>query len=177
MTIREDESIELNLTSIDNITDRSELRRLMLNTFIIENCKTKYRYFVETLIDGNRIYIERPGRLNKGCDFVIYVENLLLFGNGNDKYPKHDDFLDDLKIKKKLLRTNQYNLLLDAIHDIYQLRTYQSAFNKIKDLPNKQGWSYELLLKLVRWFFIEQDITYWSKSGREMLYNEIKKTI
>ena len=38
--------------------------------------------------------------LNKGCDFVVYVEDLILWKNGNDRPPKHDDVLDDLHQKK-----------------------------------------------------------------------------
>jgi hypothetical protein len=39
--------------------------------------------------DGNRIYLERPGRLNEGCDFVVYIENIYLWNNGNDRPPSH----------------------------------------------------------------------------------------
>ncbi len=173
MTIRNDDSIIINLQSIDDINDRKELREFLLQLFIIEECKTKYRYLVETLSDGKKIYIERPGRLNKGCDFVIYVEDLIVYQNTNDKPPKHDNLFEDLRIKKSKLTQPEYNLLLDAIDLIYRLNTYVNAYNILANLPPAQGWSYELILKLVRWFFIEQDITYWSKSGREMLYNGI----
>ncbi|MGI6718344.1 MAG: hypothetical protein ACOX4D_04230 [Bacteroidales bacterium] len=173
MTIRNDNRKEIEFQSVDTITDRAELRKLMLCTFIKEDCKTKLRYFVETLSDGKRIYIERPAQLNKGCDFVIFVEDLLLFKNGNDKFPKHDDLLNDLQQKKQELSSTNYNLLIQAIYDIYNLKTFDKAFSNIANLPKVSGWSYELILKLSRWFFIEQDITYWAKSGREMLYNHI----
>lgn len=38
------------------------------------NDSSKYTYYVETLADGNRVYLTRPAFLNKGFDFVIRVE-------------------------------------------------------------------------------------------------------
>ena len=32
----------------------------------------------------------------------------------------------------------------------------------------------ETILKLIKWLFIEQDITYWNFSGRNMLYKGLK---
>ena len=37
------------------------------------------------------------------------------------------------------------------------------------------GKSVELILKVIKWFFIEQDITYWNYSGRNMLMNGIRE--
>jgi hypothetical protein len=112
--------------------------------------------------------------LNKGCYFVIYVENFLCYKNGNDKPPKHKDLLDDLKAKKQSLSKKDYVLLMNSVEKIYNLQSAKDAISLTKKLPT-QGWNYELLLKLLRWFFIEQDITYWAKSGRDMLYSVIKK--
>ena len=95
MAIRIDNSINIEL-NIDQISDKTDLRIFLLNQWIIEIIGTKYRYFVETLTDGNRIYLERPGRLNKGCDFVILIENHVKFKNGNDRAPKHEFITDDL---------------------------------------------------------------------------------
>ena len=130
--------------------------------------------FVETLADGKRIYIERPGRLNKGCDFVIYVEDLIKWQNGNDKAPSHNDLLEDLQLKKDNLPPNDYGKLIQAITDIHDLKTFEQSYSNVKGLPC-HGWPYELTLKLVRWFFIEQDLTYWAGQGRGMLYNAIKE--
>ena len=32
----------------------------------------------------------------------------------------------------------------------------------------------DMICKCIKWLFIEQDITYWNWSGRNMLYNGIK---
>jgi len=77
------------------------MRHFLLDQRKSEEPQTKYRYFVEQLNDGTRIYLERPGRLNKGCDFVIYIENHIQYKNGNNKPPKHNDILSDLAVKKK----------------------------------------------------------------------------
>lgn len=172
MTIRQDNSIPLNIT-IDNINDRVVLRTHILNQWINENPNSKYRYFVEILTNGNRIYLERPGRLNKGCDFVIFIENHITFNNGNDKPPRHDFITDDLSIKKQNLTQAEWNLLLQAIASIHNCEPYQTAFDFCINLPNI-GETYELVLKTLRWLFIEQDVTYWSGQGRNMLYTHIQ---
>lgn len=176
MTIRKDDSIEKTFPSVDIISDKAILRKRLLTVFIEEDCKTKLRYFVETLSNGKRIYIERPGRLNKGCDFVIYVEDLLLYKNKNDNPPSHKDLLNDLIDKKKEMTNNEYSLLLKAIEDIYKLKPYNTAIKHLNGITVNTGWSFELILKLTRWFFIEQDITYWAGTGRDMLFDEIMKT-
>jgi len=171
MTIRPDNSIPLNI-AVDNINDRVLLRTHILNQWTIENPNSKYRYFVEVLVNGSRIYLERPGRLNKGCDFVIFIENHITFNNGNDKPPRHDFITNDLIIKNQNLTKANWNLLLQAIEAIYNCEPFQIAFAFCNNLPTS-GETYELILKTLRWLFIEQDVTYWSGQGRNMLYNNI----
>lgn len=172
MTIRQDYSIPLNIT-VDNIRDRAVLRAHILNQWAIENPISKYRYFVEELANGNRIYLERPGRLNKGCDFVIFIENHINYKNGNDKPPKHDFIKNDLALKKQNITQNEWSLLLQAITSIYNCEPYQDAYRFCTNLP-AIGETYELVLKTLRWLFIEQDVTYWSGQGRNMLYSHIQ---
>ena len=38
-----------------------------------------------------------------------------------------------------------------------------------------EGLSLDLLLYTIKWLFIEQDMTYWNQSGREMNYNGLMK--
>lgn len=171
MTIRLDNSITLNI-AIDNINDRLSLRAYILNQWVSEKPNLKYRYFVETLANGNKIYLERPGRLNKGCDFVIFIEEHLTFKNGNDKPPKHSFLIEDLIFKKQKLTQEQWNFYLQAVESIYNCEPFQVAFTFCNNLP-VVGETYELILKILRWFFIEQDVTYWSGNGRNMLYNHI----
>jgi hypothetical protein len=103
---------EINLTvKLDKVTgnheqDRNNLRKQLLEKLIKEKAGTgnkektsKYRYNVELLPCGNRIYLTRPVPLNKGFDFIIHVENYV-FVNGKDN-PKHEDILNDLREKKE----------------------------------------------------------------------------
>ncbi len=174
MAIKQESRTQITLNSIDVFNNRTDIREHILNQWISENPNTKYRYFVENLSDGNRIYLHRPAGLNKGCDFVIYVENILLWKNGNDKPPKHDFVLDDLRDKKNLLPQTDWNVILSAIEQIYRCNTFQNSYSLLQNVQNiNNGHSYELLLKVIRWFFIEQDVTYWSGQGRDMFYNAI----
>jgi hypothetical protein len=38
-------------------------------------------------------------------------------------------------------------------------------------------WRIERALKVAKWLFIEQDITDWNTSGRQMLLNEIQEKL
>ncbi|MBE2254911.1 MAG: hypothetical protein IAE65_01835 [Ignavibacteria bacterium] len=172
MAIRQDNSIPVTLLSIDNINNKKSLRDLILQQWILETPNSKYRYFVETLTNKDRIYLVRPGRLNKGCDFVIYIENQIIFKNGNDRPPKQDFIINDLIIKKNNLTQTEWNELLNDIDSIYNCNPFQTANAFCINLPTI-GENYDLILKTLRWFFIEQDITYWSGIGRDMLFNRI----
>ena len=172
MAIREDTVIELSI-SIDQFIDKAAIRNYLLQQWIAENPGTKYRYFVDKLADGSRIYLFRPARLNKGCDFVIHVENLFLFQNGNDKPPSFKDLLNDFAHKSKTLTEAQCESLMDAIQIIYDVGTYQIAIQHLQGVP-ETGLTFEIILKLLKWFFAEQDLTYWSGAGRAMLLERIK---
>ena len=171
--IRNDNSQNTNLLTIESYTTRNSIRQFLLQTWSNEIIYTKYRYFVEILNNGDRIYLERPGRLNKGCDFVIYIENRHIWKNGNDKPPTHNFILNDLILKKQSFSAQQWDSLFLAIEIIFNCGNYNVTLTYTNNLPNI-GLNSECLLKLIRWFFIEQDITYWSGSGREMLYKELK---
>ena len=172
MGIRQDNSILITLPIIEQFNNRNDIREYLLRQWIIETPHTKYRYFVESFDNSSRIYLERPGRLNKGCDFVIYAENAYLHGNSNDKPPDHGFILNDLRGKKNVMTTQQWSNFLLAVDEIYNSGSYTNVIQYTNSLPTL-GHSFELSLKLIRWFFIEQDITYWSGLGREMFHNTI----
>ena len=174
MSIRADDSIKIVLPNVEQFSTREEIRAFLMTQWIKENPETKYRYFVETYNNELSIYLERPGRLNKGCDFVIYAENAYIWNNGNDRPPNHDFVLDDLKIKKNELSPVEWNNVLLSIKQIYNAQPYANIIPIISNLT-QVGKPYELILKLIKWFFIEQDITYWFGQGRSMLYNAINR--
>jgi len=172
MAIRQDGSVEVTLPSIEQFSTPASIRQFLLQQWIAETPNTKYRYYVEVLDSGSRIYLERPGRLNKGCDFVVYVENEFLHKNGNDKPPSHEDMRIDLEQKKNSLTRPQWQSVLKAIKVIYVVGSFSQATSYLTNLP-PTGRSFELVLKVCRWFFIEQDITYWAGDGRDKFYKEV----
>ncbi len=154
-----DERKELDL-AVDHLNNKKDVRDFLLQTWSKEEAGVQFRYFVETLSDNKKIYLERPANLNKGCDFVIKIEGLFVFKNNNDKPPKHENLL-------KYIETNKSKLinLKNELNDIYNCRHVEITYINIE---------HEIILKLSKWFFIEQDITYWAKSGRAMLWEAIQ---
>lgn len=132
---------------------------------------SRYTYYVETLSDGNRIYLKRPANLHNGFDFVVGVENYNFNPSGRRRnYPKHDDIIQDL-ISKKKESAEQYNNLFSVLLKVYKC----DLINEYKmNIEFKSGYSSELIIKTLKWLFIEQDIRYWNYSGRDMLWNVIK---
>ena len=174
---------EINLTiKLDNITgnhekDRNALRILLVNNLVKEKAGTgnkektsKYHYNVETLTCGNRIYLTRPVPLNKGFDFIIHVEGYK-FLNGKDN-PRHDDIANDLKNKKQKDSTS-YQHLLKLIDLVFLCNDPEDILRQERIPTFEVGFSAELLLKVMKWFFIEQDVRYWNWSGRNMFMQGI----
>ncbi len=158
---------------------REELKNKAINIFLKEKggywkdgvkYSTSYKYNVEKTSAGTRIFLIRPAHLNKGMDFTVWIEKL---NNGKDKRPSHKDIFNDLDIKKEE-NQKKFILLLQAIDKVWDC---DEPDNILKDtnLSFKNGFSVELLLKTLKWLFIEQDVTYWNYSGRAMLRNGIHK--
>ncbi|MDD2654382.1 MAG: DNA adenine methylase [Candidatus Omnitrophica bacterium] len=160
--------------------NRNNLRKIVIDTFIRESAgrgkgeeTSKYKYIVETLSSGEKVYLTRPVPLNKGFDFIVHVENYI-FMNGKDN-PKHDDIKQDLQNKKQL-NAQAYNKLVEALEEVFYCNDPDDIYSRyIQHLVSlNQGLSNELILKIVKWFFIEQDIRYWNWSGRNMFMEGIR---
>ena len=162
--------------SFSNKGTRNEVRMRVVNEFAKEEPgigtdeqASRYRYYVEKLSDGNRIYLHRPGGLNS-FDFVIYCENIYyLSEKGRKRYrPSHDDIKKSLNTKHRE-NESEYNKLINLLKKVYRCEDVSDdEINKIKlykDVPN------DYIVRVVKWFLIEQDIAYWNKSGRAMLGN------
>lgn len=167
----------INLTL--NSDSRAELRKLIVNAFLDEKkgywkekiqVVTRYKYFVETLKDGNRIFLLRPTFLNKGIDFQVWVEK---YNGDKDKRPSHGTMVDDIKLKLKEI-PGQKEAWLTAIERVWNCEEPDKVLSD-SALKFKNGLSPELVLKALKWLFIEQDITYWNYDGRMMLWRGIQK--
>ena len=156
------------------LKSKADIRKFILEKWMEEEPEVEYRYFVEAFDDGSRLYLERPAQLNKGCDFVIYLENFLEFGNGNDKPPSHKSLLAEIAAKKEALDSAHWNELKAALQSVYEVREYNISRESTNAIDAAQGnLSAEKILSLTKWFFIEQDVTYWLRTGRRMFWGAI----
>lgn len=162
---------EQNFT-VKKYSSREELRRIVVNKFLDEkpglgtgDLTSRHRYYVETLDDGRRIYLDRPAYLKKGFDFRINVERTRF--QNNKEYPKHDDIFDDLNAKIKD-NPKAYKKLHEAIIRVYNCEDPSDILPEYQTLKFNTGHPVDLILKVIKWFFIEQDIRDWNYSGRHM---------
>jgi len=173
-------SAKLGKLSGDHEKDRNNLRKIVIDCFIKEKAghgkgvdTSKYKYVVEALPSGDKVYLTRPAVLSKGFDFVIHVENIV-FMNGKDN-PKHEDIIKDLK-QKKQSNPQAYAKLLNAIEDVFICKdpdeVYPDYENDLRVF--EQGLLPEVILKVIKWLFIEQDIRFWNWSGRAMFMHGIR---
>lgn len=125
---------------------------------------TRFKYLVEKLADGRRIFLLRPTYLNKGIDFQVWVER---FDGIDDKRPSHRHVFDDLKLKKKE-NPQDFSRMVQMIDDVWNCKEPDSVLGNSKVVFQK-GFPVDMLLKVLKWLFIEQDITYWNYDGRKML--------
>lgn len=159
------------------LNSRDSLRKKAVEMFLSEKGGywknglkhvTRYKYFVEKIKDGRRVFLLRPTYLNKGIDFQVWVEKM---DGKTDMRPSHQDVFKDLKIKMEE-NPNQIPILIKAIDRVWNCEEPDYVLKEIK-VNFKKGFEVELLLKILKWLFIEQDITYWNYVGR----GKLKKAI
>lgn len=168
---------EFNL-HIDNIGSRNDIRMKVVNELAKELCwegknelASKYTYYVETLNDQRRIYLRRPAFLHSGFDFVVCVEGINFNPTGRRRdYPTHDDSLNDLK-EKYNEDPKKYEYLYVALNAIYSCSYID--LEPLNSISFKSRFPCDLIIKTLKWLFIEQDIRYWNYSSRDMLWKEI----
>lgn len=177
--------IKINV-KLDNITqnielNRNNLRKIAIKEFTKEKAgrgrgelSTKYKYIVETLNSGGRVYITRPAFNKLGFDFLIHVENYK-FSNGKDN-PKHEDLINDIKLKINKNSVLSKKILgdLEKIYNCHEPDDKTIDYSIYNNLP---GFPMDLIFKTSKWFFIEQDIRYWNYSGRNMLMESYKEKL
>lgn len=117
----------------------------------IHRCHTRY---VETLKDERRVYLRRPANLHNGFDFIVCVENTNFNPSGRKRnYPTHDDIINDL-IEKFTNNPSDYEILypiLKSVHDCQPIANYD-----LKNMNFKTGFPCDLIIKVLKWLFIEQ---------------------
>jgi hypothetical protein len=166
--------------SINNGT-RRQFRERVIQEFLKEEPGTgtgelaaKYTYFVETLEDGQRVFLTRPARLNNGFDFEIRVEGMkFLSAKGRStNRPSHPVIFQDL-IQKKAADNKAYAKLFELIKNIYNCN--EISPEDYAQLRFPSGLPVDMLLFIIKWLFIEQDVTYWNYSGRAMFMSGVPR--
>jgi len=132
----------------------------------------KFRYPVENLSTGKELFIFRPGGLNK-WNFDFKVEVLEEFGLGRGT---HDEIKQDFQNKKQE-NPQKFNNLLEVLTALYNCseNDVDQLMRNYTDLQKsfQTGAKVDILLKMVKWMFIMEDIVYWNYKGRTMLYDTI----
>lgn len=169
---------------ISHCNSREDVRKFVTETFLDEVAGTgnggetsKYRYNVYEISEGKYVFLNRPAHLNKGFDFTVCVDYKSFPSNPNkngkitySNKPSHHAVLEDIKNKKQE-NEEKYKILLNIIKNIYALKPIT------EEIPSfSTGYDVKMLLAIIKWLFIEQDITYWNYSGRKMLMDRILKT-
>lgn len=158
---------------------RHEIVKEVINIFIDTETQqrgsgVKFRYPVENLSIDKQLFIFRPAGLNK-WNFDFKVEVLEEFGL---KKGKHDDIFSDFRNKKQE-NPQKFDVLLEALSALYNC-SENDVDSLLKNYPNLQtsfqtGAKVDVLLKVVKWMFVMEDIVYWNYKGRAKLYDAIKK--
>lgn len=137
-----------------------------------EKKASRYKYYVETLKNGDRIYLQRPANLHNGFDFLVCVENANYAEEGRKRrnYPKHDDIKNDLNLKKAE-NPEMYSKLYDILKKVFECNDVLDE--EIDTIHFESGLPVDHIVKATKWLFIEQDIRYWNYSGRYMTWEII----
>jgi hypothetical protein len=152
--------------------NRRELRRKLAETWLLEEENSRYRYDVEVCANGRKVYLLRPTWLNKGFDFQINLEGFR--SKSGREAPSHEDLINDLRAKRDEdpLQFGAFRRLIDRV---YICEEPENVLLDAKGLAFRSGLEVDAVLKVLKWLFIEQDLTYWNNSGRRMFMGAIQE--
>lgn len=180
MVKKETSIIEEGTIEIKGPLSPHEIVRKVINTFIdaenqLRGKGVKFRYPVEDLSIGKQLFIFRPGGLRGkwNFDFKVEVPKELGLGRGS-----HDEIISDFRNKKQE-NPQKFNTLLNALTAICNC-SENDVDQLLKNYPDllvsfQTGAKVDVLLKVIKWMFIMEDIVYWNYQGRSMLYNALKE--
>jgi len=151
---------------VRSYASREELRKIVVFKFLEErpglgrgNDAAHYRYNVETLSDGRRVYLTRPAYLKKGFDFRINVEESIF--QTRHEYPKHNDIFNDLILKRQE-NPAMCRRLHQAVERVYNCEDPEDILPSCANVKFTVGHPVDFTLKVIKWFLIEQDIRDWN---------------
>lgn len=183
---KQTEQLICNPIEIKGSMTRHDIVQKVVNTFINTEHEqrgrgVKFWYPVEQLpnnleqmLEDTRLFIFRPGGLRKwNFDFKVNVTPELGLGKGT-----HAEIATDLRNKKQE-NPQEFEKLIEAIEKIYSgsENDVEQVLTKYPDLQTsfRTGAQVGVLLKVLKWMFIMEDIVYWNYDGRAKLYNFLKE--
>ncbi len=131
----------------------------------------EFRYPVEELSIGKKLYIHRPG-VKWNFDFKVEIPSNCGLEEG-----RHDQIAKLLRQIKESNETD-FNHLWDIIFNLYHCKNndVDAMLSKIS-ISKINNIAPDVLLKVIKWLFIMEDIIYWHYEGRAFLYNFFKYVI
>jgi hypothetical protein len=161
--------------------DRGTLRRTVAEKWCDEQPHSNYRYNVEACASGRRVYLVRPAFLNKGFDFQVNVEGLVkvvkIAKGSTREMPSHADLIHDIRSKLGK-RPKDADVLFQGVGAIFDCGEPAEIIKQIPGLGAfTEGWPVDQLLYIIKWLMIEQDVTYWLYTGRDMLMSSIETEV
>jgi hypothetical protein len=157
------------------VCDGLEIKQSFADLWIKEKRFRRYRYNVETCDDGSTIYLTRPTRTS-GVDFQVRVEGFQSRKSNSDR-PSHADLVHDLR-RKLEAKPRLKEDLFAAVSDIYDCVDPSEAIRRHRDVRRlTKGLPIDKVLRIIRWLFIEQDVTYWLGTGRNMFMLHLEQKV
>ncbi|MCZ7383928.1 MAG: hypothetical protein O8C62_07450 [Candidatus Methanoperedens sp.] len=136
-------------------------------------------YEVETLSDGRKICITKPGGKNvygrmQIHDFMVWIYN----ESKNELWRiSHDEIFDDLKNKMEQNKSEAKRVIL-ALKRVHAGEEPDEVIQENPDLGNSlDGYAPELILKVYKWIWGQEDCNYPTGEGRNMSMNAIMEEI
>lgn len=161
--------------------DRAYIRREIINLFLDEEPgngrgadSSRYHYIVEEFDDYN-IELHRPAGLNKGFDFTVHITGMHFKKRIRYTNPSHGDIILALHDVKNHYSKSEYRLISQQIENIYCDNDFNLHAISRMSFCDCDGElrPIAIILFAIKWLFIEQDITYWNWSGRNMLMEKL----
>ena len=131
-------------------------------------------YEVENIHDGRKIVITKPGGKFvfgsvKREDFMVWVYNPF---NSSLWLITHKDIYEDLELKGNTDPKAAIKII-DALECVCNGEEPDLVLDRIKP-PNPAGETPEVLLKVYKWIWGQEDCNYPTREGREMSMKEIR---
>ena len=152
---------------------RHEIVKKVVTKFIKTEYSQKgkgitFRYPVEHLPTNKDLCIVRPGH-KKNFDFKVEITDEMILEEG-----KHHQIALDLR-RKRQDNERKFGDFFLAVEKVYHCleNDVDELLAKSPSLRKRfqSGAEVEVLLKVLKWLFIMEDIVYWDVEGRAFLYN------